>query len=61
MPPEAAEIATGLRELLALSTEQRAEHAHAARTRISEAYALDGWADRLTGLYLRLLGAGTAS
>ena len=61
VPPEAAEIATGLRELLALSTEQRAEHAHAARTRISEAYALDGWADRLTGLYLRLLGAGTAS
>lgn len=61
VPASASQIAAGLRELLALTPEQRAEHAHAARIRVSEAYALDGWAKRLIELYLKLLGAGIQS
>jgi glycosyltransferase involved in cell wall biosynthesis len=61
VPAQLPGIAAGLRELLAFTPEQRADHAYAARARVIESYALDGWAKRLTELYIRLLGAGTRS
>jgi glycosyltransferase involved in cell wall biosynthesis len=58
---EPAAIAAGLREVLALSAEQRSDHATAARARVADSHALEPWARRLVDLYEEALGGALRS
>jgi glycosyltransferase involved in cell wall biosynthesis len=48
-------IVKGLREVLSLTEQERAEHARAARARVTASYALDAWSRRLIELYEQAL------
>jgi glycosyltransferase involved in cell wall biosynthesis len=56
IPPEPRAMAAALREVLAFTPAERAEHADAARTLIATSYALEPWARRLVTLYAEALG-----
>jgi glycosyltransferase involved in cell wall biosynthesis len=51
IPPEPKAISIALREVLALTPEQRSAHAAAARARVAASYSLNPWARRLVDLY----------
>jgi len=51
VPPEPAAISTALREVLAFTPAERADHAIAARARVAASFSLDPWAHRLVDLY----------
>jgi len=59
--PDPIAISGAIRELLALTTEQRAAHAMAARARVAATYALDVWAQRLVDLYDEVLTGASKS
>jgi glycosyltransferase involved in cell wall biosynthesis len=54
-------IAGALRELLALTPDQRSDHATLARARVAASYGLDAWAERVSDLYRDALARGQRS
>jgi glycosyltransferase involved in cell wall biosynthesis len=54
--PEPQAISDALREVLALTPAERADHAAAARQRIASSYSLEPWAQRLVDLYDEAIG-----
>jgi glycosyltransferase involved in cell wall biosynthesis len=54
--PEPGLIAASLKEVLALTPAQRADHAVAARARVAGSYALESWSQRLVDFYDEALG-----
>jgi len=58
--PDPIAISTALREVFALTPEQRSDHASASRTRVATSYALDQWSQRLVDLYEEALNGSVA-
>jgi glycosyltransferase involved in cell wall biosynthesis len=56
VPPEAPAIAAAIRELVASTPRQRADHAMLARARVANSYSLETWSRQLVDVYDSLLG-----